>query len=232
MVQRIIATSPGPDVLDVGLGTGIVARQFQAAGCTVLGVEPDARMADWARQRGLEVEVATFEAWDPAGRTFDAVVSGQTWHWVDPVAGAARAAEVLRPGGRVAVFWNVEQPPTELAAALAAIFRRMMPDSPLARQGATTGSDGYSVLAARAADGMRQAGVFGEPERWRFDWERTYTRDEWLDLLPTQGCLTRIPPARLAEVLAEVGAAVDAIGGSFTSHYITTAVTAIRAGTA
>ncbi|MGW3626958.1 methyltransferase domain-containing protein [Streptomyces sp. NPDC000880] len=32
--------------LDVGCGTGIAARQFQAVGCRVLGVEPDARMAD------------------------------------------------------------------------------------------------------------------------------------------------------------------------------------------
>src|SRR3984885_9816519 len=91
LVNRIVAGSPGRDVLDVGTGTGIVARQFQAAGCTVLGVEPDARMADQARQRGLEVEGAAFEGWDPAGREFGAVVAGQAWHWIDPVAGAAKA---------------------------------------------------------------------------------------------------------------------------------------------
>lgn len=28
MVDAILAASPGPDVLDVGIGTGIVARQF------------------------------------------------------------------------------------------------------------------------------------------------------------------------------------------------------------
>jgi SAM-dependent methyltransferase len=115
MVERIIAASPGPDVLDVGCGTGIEARQFQAAGCRVLGVEPDPRMAQFARRSGLEVEVAGFEAWDPAGRTFDAVIAGQAWHWVDPVAGAAKAAQVLRPGGRLAVFWNMDQPPPEVA---------------------------------------------------------------------------------------------------------------------
>ncbi|MFZ0170204.1 MAG: class I SAM-dependent methyltransferase, partial [Acidimicrobiales bacterium] len=87
MVDRIVAASHGPDVLDVGIGTGIAARQFQAAGCRVLGIEVDARMAEVARRCGLEVEVAAFEAWDPAGRAFDAVISGQTWHWVDPVAG-------------------------------------------------------------------------------------------------------------------------------------------------
>src|SRR5215212_10921235 len=99
MVERIVAASPGPDFLDGGIGTGIEARQFRAAGCEVLGVEPDARMADFARRGGVEVEVATFEAWDPAGRNFDAVVAGQSWHWVDPLAGAAKAARVLRPDG-------------------------------------------------------------------------------------------------------------------------------------
>lgn len=41
----------------------------------MLGVEVDARMAELARRNGLEVEVAGFEAWDPARRAFDAVVS-------------------------------------------------------------------------------------------------------------------------------------------------------------
>src|SRR4051794_5660451 len=66
LVDRIIAASPGRDVLDIGCGTGIEARQFEAAGCRVLGVEPDARMAEVARRGGLEVDVATFEAWDAA----------------------------------------------------------------------------------------------------------------------------------------------------------------------
>jgi SAM-dependent methyltransferase len=111
LVERIVAASPGRSVLDVGCGTGIEARQFQAAGCTVLGVEPDARMAEFARGTGVEVEVATLEAWDPAGRRLDAVVAGTAWHWVDPVAGAAKAAEVLRPGGLIAPFHHVFQTP-------------------------------------------------------------------------------------------------------------------------
>ena len=55
----------------------------------VLGVEVDARMAELARSRGFEVQIARFEDWDSRGVRFDAVVSGQTWHWIDPVAGAA-----------------------------------------------------------------------------------------------------------------------------------------------
>lgn len=234
LVERIVAASPGPDVLDVGCGTGIAARQFQAAGCTVLGVDPDARMAEFARRTGVEAEVATFEAWDPAGRTFDAVVAGQAWHWVDPVAGAAKAAQVLRPGGRLAVFGHVYEPPPAVAPALAAALRRVAPDSPFSAppsdsiQPARTALDLYRAMYAKAADGIRQAGRFGEPEQWRFDWERSYTRDEWLDLLPTTGLLTRLPPDKLAEVLDGVGAAVDKIGGSLTMPYTTLAATATR----
>ncbi|UKY54578.1 class I SAM-dependent methyltransferase [Streptomyces inhibens] len=229
MVDRIVAGSPGSDVLDVGCGTGIAARQFQAAGCRVLGVEPDARMADLARQLGGEVDVATFEAWDPAGREFDAVVAGQAWHWIDPVAGAAKAAQVLRAGGRLAAFWNVFQLPPEVAEASAAAYRWVMPDSPFNVQAMTKQAlDGYQVLFTKASDGIREVGRFSAPEQWRFDWEWSYTRDAWLDQMPTHGALTQLPPDKLAEVLEGVGAAIDAIGGSFTMRYTTVAVTAAR----
>jgi SAM-dependent methyltransferase len=228
MVEAIVAASPGTDVLDVGCGTGIEARQFQAAGCTVLGVEPDARMAEFARRSGVEVEVATFEAWDLAGRAFDVVIAGQAWHWVDPVAGAAKAAQVLRPDGRLAVFWHVFQPPPEVDEALAAVYRRMLPDSPFHLQPTKQALDGYQALFTKAADGIRAVGGFSDPEQWRFDWERSYTREEWLDQLPTSGALTRLPPDKLAEVLEGVGAAIDAMGGSFTMPYATVAVTAAR----
>ncbi|MGV9303791.1 class I SAM-dependent methyltransferase [Nonomuraea sp. NPDC003727] len=231
MVDRIVAGSPGPDLLDVGCGTGIDARQFQAAGCAVLGVEPDARMADFARRHGLEVEVATFEAWEPAGRTFDAVVAGQTWHWVDAAAGAAKAARVLRPGGRLAAFWNAFELPPDVTDAFVSVYRRVMPDSPV-KLPVAPGLDGYQALYAKAADGIRQVSGFGEPEEWRFDWEQPYTRDEWLDQMPTQGALTRFPPDQLAQVLEGVGAAIDAMGGGFTMRYATVVVTATRTGTA
>ena len=75
MVDRLLAESPGPGsgvragsgprVLDVGCGTGIVGRLFQAAGAEVLGVDPDERMAAQARAGGLEVEVARIEEWEP-----------------------------------------------------------------------------------------------------------------------------------------------------------------------
>ncbi|MEU8549183.1 class I SAM-dependent methyltransferase [Streptomyces roseoverticillatus] len=230
LVERIAAGAG--DVLDVGCGTGIAARQFQAAGCRVLGVEPDPRMAALARQLGVDVDVSAFEAWDPAGRTFDAVVAAQAWHWIDPVAGAAKAARALRTGGRLAAFWNVPELPPQVTEAFAAAYRRVAPDAPGFPTATGQALDAYRRLDAIAAGAIRETDGFGDPEQWRFDWERTYTRDAWLDQMPTHGSLTTLSPGRVADVLECVGSAVDAMGGSFAVRYATVAVTAVRTGAA
>jgi SAM-dependent methyltransferase len=229
LIDRIVAAAPGPEVLDVGIGTGITARQFQAAGCTVTGIDPDPRMADFARRSGFPVTVSTFEAWDPGGRLFDSVIAGQAWHWVDPVAGAARAAQVLRPGGQLSVFWNAGQPPPAAAEAFATIYERLLPGSPMApAYRLKSALEGYSTMAATAIDGVRQAGGLGEPSLWQFDWEHSYRRDEWLDLLPTQGLHTRLEPGVLDRLLGEIGVAVDALGGRLDMHYTALVVSAER----
>jgi SAM-dependent methyltransferase len=229
LIGRIVAASPGPDLVDVGCGTGIAARLFAAAGCRVLGVDPDPRMAALARAGGTGTEVATFEDWDSRGRMFDAVTAAQAWHWVDPVAGAARAASVLRPGGVLAVFWNAMEPPAALEEAFGAVYRRVMPEHPIAAGfWSRPAVDTYAAGGARAAEGMRAAGGFGEPREWREPWQRDYTRQEWLDMVPTLGGHSQFPPAVIAALLDGLGEVVDAAGGGFTMSYTTLAVVAAR----
>jgi hypothetical protein len=124
----------------------------------------------------------------------------------------------------------VYQLPPPAAEALAAAYRRVAPDSPINAGGRPDGSmlDAYQALYARAADGVRAAGGFGEPELWRYDWERSYTRDELVDLVATSGGLTSLPPDQVAQVLAAVSAGVDEMDGSVTLTYATWGLTAIR----
>ncbi|WP_033341396.1 class I SAM-dependent methyltransferase [Catenuloplanes japonicus] len=224
MITAILEATDGRDVLDVGCGTGISSRPFAEAGCRVLGVEPDPRMAAVARRHGIEVEESAFEVWDARERTFDLVVAGQTWHWVDPVAGAHRAADVLRPHGRIALFWNAMEPEPAIAAAFAQVTARLLPEAPAA----SSVAGAYDAMSGAAAEGLRTTGRFDEPEIWRYGWERRYTRDEWLDQLPTFGFHTRLPPERLGPILDANGAVIDEAGGVFRMCFTAVAVTANR----
>jgi SAM-dependent methyltransferase len=228
LVSAILAASPGRDVLDVGIGTGISARPFQEQGCRVLGVDPDERMAHLARSSGLEVEIARFEDWDGAGRTFDLVTAGQTWHWVDPVRGAAKAAAVLRPNGRIALFWNVMSLPPDFAEGFSSVYQRLLPGFPFFQTGTPTGVASYTPLSDKAADGLGQTGKFSEPEKWQFDWERHYTTAEWLDAIPTFGGHGQIRPDELAALLSGIGEVIDTAGGSFLMGYTALVVTTLR----
>lgn len=78
---------------------------------------------------------------------------------------------MLVPGGRVAAFWNAGQPSRELTEAFAGIYRQVMPDSLAGRGRTTPAVDGYSMLCTKALGGTAQAGVFGELEQWRSDWD-------------------------------------------------------------
>lgn len=233
LVRRILEGAPGKDVIDVGCGTGIAARQFEALGGRVLGVEPDERMAEVARQLGIEVDVSTFEEWDPRSRQFDVLAAAQAWHWIDSTSGAVKAAEVLRPGGLLAVFWNAFQFPPEVADAFLEVFQNVMPQAPIdPRAMLHEATEGYQVLFGKAAAGIRASGQFADPEQWRFDWTWTYTRETWLDQMPTLGTFTRLPAPVLDKLLEGVGLAVDALGGNFAMRYATVAVTALRSSLA
>ena len=88
-------------VLDVGAGTGIASARLVGAGAQVLAVEPDSRMARVAAGKGIHVEQATFEDWQPAGRSFDLVVFAQSFHWVQPRVALKKVATILSPDGRL-----------------------------------------------------------------------------------------------------------------------------------
>ena len=211
-------------VLDVGCGTGIVASLLAARGCAVLGVEVDARMAEIARAKGVEVEVAPFEDWDAAGRRFDLLTAGQAWHWVQPQAGAARAAEVLRPGGQIGVFWNLGDPPPHVRERLVAIYARLEPEI-----------ENYSVLLGNrdarpraGLTGIEASGAFGPVETAVFGWTKTYQTAEWIEHLSTHSDHHALPSERQTRLLSAVAEAIDALGGSFEMRYETVLIRARR----
>lgn len=197
--------APGPDgVLDIGCGNGRAAAGFVTRGLDVLGVEPDERMAAVARSRGVDVEIGAFEDWDDAGRTFDLLVCGSAWHWVEPVRGMAKAAAVLRPGGTFARFWNYHVISDAVVERLERVYTAV---------DVAANAHGRNP-SALAVDPVADDPRFGEVTTsiWRED--RTYSADGWLDLVGTFSDHATLEPDRRAALFAGLRTAIGELGGS------------------
>ena len=81
----------GQKALDVGTGTGSVARGLAALGATVYAIDPARELLAQARtlagQVGVTINFSVGKAEELAFDTssFDLVTAGQCWHWLDRI---------------------------------------------------------------------------------------------------------------------------------------------------
>ncbi|MDX6196926.1 MAG: hypothetical protein QOJ79_77 [Actinomycetota bacterium] len=102
-------------VLDLGAGTGKLTRVVLDLGLDAVAVEPDDAM------RALipaESHDGTAEAIPLADESVDAVVVGQAFHWFNPTRAIPEMLRVLRPGGRIGLFWNLYDDGVDWVASL------------------------------------------------------------------------------------------------------------------
>jgi SAM-dependent methyltransferase len=223
LVEALLADEPHA-VLDIACGTGIAGALLAARGCDVLGVELDARMAALARARGLSVEVAPFEAWEPHGRSFELAICAQAWHWLQPSAALVKAAVVLRGGAQLAMFWNFADPPADVAARLHPIYVELEPE--LQNQSVLLGH--YEGRIEGALGAISHEHDFERAQMREFVWQRRYDTAGWLDFLRTHSDHQTLPPERLQRLLDAVAGALDELGGSFEMSYTTKLVSTRR----
>jgi SAM-dependent methyltransferase len=112
-------------VLEVGCGSGQATGDLAARAAHVTAIDPGERLIAQARRAisatNVEFVVAGFEdaVLDPA--SFNLIASAQAWHWVNAEAGHPKAADLLVPGGTLAIFGHV---PMAVEEPFATAFKR------------------------------------------------------------------------------------------------------------
>ena len=107
---------PPGTVLDIGAGTGKATRSLLRPGARVAALEPNRSMLAKAAGRlagadgWLGAVAARAESVPVASASVSCVTVAQAFHWFEPEPALAEMARVLRPGGLLAVTWNVVVP--------------------------------------------------------------------------------------------------------------------------
>lgn len=177
---------PMPRVVEVGVGTGQATTQMAERGWRVAAVEPGVQLAELARARlarfaDVTVTTATFEEAHLASGAFDVVAAATAWHWVDPVIGYVKAADLLASTGVIALWWNAHVPDTDDAgwAVIRKVYEDIAPHlARLARL--TPDRPDYDPAAELAASNL-----FRDVQQVVFPFSVTYTATEFLTLIDT-----------------------------------------------
>jgi SAM-dependent methyltransferase len=99
----------GQVVIDLGTGTGTLARGFARRGCNVVGVDIDPRMIAEAQKLDRSIKtsvryiVAEAESTGLGSSSADAVTAGQCWHWFDRSKAGAEVRRLLKPTGKLVI---------------------------------------------------------------------------------------------------------------------------------
>jgi SAM-dependent methyltransferase len=130
---ELAAPGPGQDVLDLGCGTGTVARLAGARGARVVGVDPASRLLEVARGAvpGATFRSGSAEAIPAPDRSFDLVLSSFALIFSqEPERAAAEIARVLRPGGRLVMSsWSPTGGVFAASRAMFEVLERYLPPS-------------------------------------------------------------------------------------------------------
>lgn len=221
-----VVPSSARRVVDVGCGTGRLARALRDRGLTVLGVEPDPRMAAVARRHGISVDVCRFEDWRPTVDAIDMIVAGQAWQWVDQPAGLEQVVRLLPPGGRFAAFWNHRlRPSTHLQSEIDEIYARLDGDM---RDPTCRTADDMAGWVRQHSALFEASGHFTGLHHVTRRWRAEYSTAEWIDLLGTQSPHLMLPDPVRRDLFAHISSAIDRNGAVMAVEYHATAFIADR----
>ncbi len=186
----------GQRVLDLGSGTGSLARGFARRGARVTALDLSEALLAQARAlaaaEGLEIETLHAPAEDTglAAGAFDVVSAGQCWHWFDRPTAAHEARRLLASGGKLLIchFDWIPLPGNRVAAT----ERLIEVHNPAWTYG------GLDEFHPACLGDAARAG-FEAIESFSFDTEVSYSHEAWRGRIrASAGVGGSLPDARVA----------------------------------
>ncbi|MDF2443467.1 MAG: hypothetical protein JWR01_1670 [Subtercola sp.] len=195
--------------VDVGAGTGKFTAALRGRGARVLAVEPDDAMRGTLGEKFPDVEVheGSAEHLPLADSSADLVTFAQAWHWVDVPAASAEVARVLKPGGMLALVWNIRDESVDWVARLTGIIE-------------PSAAEQYDSLTPAVAAPLTTSA------HAEFFWDNPLSREQLLAMVTSRSYIIALEPDARAAVVRRVEQLLDehpdlAAHSTYTMPYVT-----------
>jgi SAM-dependent methyltransferase len=194
------------DVVDLGAGTGKLTRSLAALGHHVVAVEPLGEMLDLLRVAvpGATAVAGSAESMPLPDGSADVVACAQAFHWFDHDPALEEIARVLRPGGRIALVWNVRDERVPWISELS--------DAMVGRTGVDRG----------AVEPIERSGLYGPVEHATFEHTQIVDREALRALVLSRSYCAVLSEDERAPILGRVDRLFDehARDGLLTLPYV------------
>jgi len=233
LIEYILSTTTIPKsgtILEIGSGTGKATTEFAQRGYSILCIEPGKHLVRIARQKlkafpKVKFQVTTFEDWQNNEGLFDVVISAQAFHWIEPEIRYQKTADVLKPNGHLALFWN-RPPPLEasIAQKLNRVYQEYAPE--LVQGKPRTYEEGVQFWIRE----LEKSKYFDLVEVKRHPWVESYTTQQYLGLLNTHSDHLRLSEEKRRQLFAGIEEVLEKEGGRLDKPYEAVAYIARKRG--
>lgn len=212
---------PEGSIFEIGCGTGQATLPLAQRGYHLTCVELGPKLAAHAAQKcraypKVQIHVGAFEEWEGPSGVFDLVMAATAFHWIAPAVGYPKAAQLLVPGGALALFSNEHPTPySGFFAEVQAVYARLVPWWPSPQMAS------LDARIAETAATINATGLFKPAIVQTYGWTQTYTTAQYLRLLSTYSNYHSLQMPLREELYRAIAELIDrAYGGSIAKPYL------------